>query len=367
MQPLVVDLGDRSYPIHVGSDLIGRPELYAPHLAGLQVMVVTDQPVADLYLARLLRALGNREVATVMLAGGEADKTLAAASRIVDALVERRFNRTATVIALGGGVVGDVAGFAAAIYHRGIRCLQVPTTLLAQVDSSVGGKTGVNHPQGKNLVGAFHQPACVVADTGALATLSERELRAGLAEVIKYGVLWDAAFFEWLEGNLDGLLARDEDLLAHAVRRSCEIKAEVVSQDERESGVRARLNLGHTFGHAIEAGMEYGHWLHGEAVAAGICMAADLAARMEWLSREDCARVQSLVRHAGLPDRGPAALEAEDFLRLMGRDKKVVDGGIRLVLPRAIGVTELTGDYDRGALAATLESCRADIAPPFFG
>ena len=367
MQPLEVDLGDRSYPIHVGSDLIGRADLYAPHLVGLQVLVVTDQPVADLYLARLRRALGNREVATVILAGGEADKTLDAVSRIVDELVERKFNRSAAVIALGGGVVGDIAGFAAAIYHRGIRCLQVPTTLLAQVDSSVGGKTGVNHPQGKNLIGAFHQPACVVADTGALATLSERELRAGLAEVIKYGVLWDEAFFEWLEVNLGGLLARDEGLLAHAVRRSCEIKAEVVSQDEREAGVRARLNLGHTFGHAIEAGMEYGHWLHGEAVAAGMCMAADLAARMEWLSGEDRERVQGLIRCAGLPDRGPAALAPDAFLRHMGRDKKVVDGGIRLVLPRAIGVTELTGDFDHGALAETLEVCRADIEPPFFG
>lgn len=251
MQPLVVDLGDRSYPIHVGSDLIGRPDLYAPHLPGLQVLVVTDEPVADLYLDRLCRALGNREVASVILAGGETDKTLAAVSRIVDELVERRFNRSAAVIALGGGVVGDVAGFAAAVYHRGIRCVQVPTTLLAQVDSSVGGKTGVNHPKGKNLIGAFHQPACVVADTGAIATLSERELRAGLAEVVKYGVLWDEAFFAWIEGSLDGLLARDEGLLAQAVRRSCEIKAEVVSRDEREAGVRARLNLGHTFGHAI--------------------------------------------------------------------------------------------------------------------
>ena len=367
MQPLVVDLGDRAYPIHVGSDLMGRSDLYAPHLAGLQVLVVTDEPVADLYLDRLRRALGNREVESVVLAGGEADKTLDAVSRIVDVLVERRFNRSAAVIALGGGVVGDVAGFAAAIYHRGIRCLQVPTTLLSQVDSSVGGKTGVNHPAGKNLIGAFHQPVCVIADTGALATLSDRELRAGLAEVIKYGVLWDEGFFEWLETNLDGLLDRDEGLLARAVRRSCEIKAEVVSQDEREAGVRARLNLGHTFGHAIEAGMEYGHWLHGEAVAAGMCMAADLAARMGWISAADAGRVQALIRRAGLPDRGPAALAPGDFLRLMARDKKVVDGGIRLVLPQAIGDTVLTGDFDPRALAETLEVCRADIEPPFSG
>jgi len=366
MQPLVVDLGARAYPIHVGSEVIDRSDLYVPHLAGLQVLVVTDPAVADLYLDRVLRALGNREVASLVLAGGEAGKTLDAASRIIDALVERRFNRSAAVVALGGGVVGDVAGFAAAVYQRGIRYMQIPTTLLSQVDSSVGGKTGVNHPKGKNLVGAFHQPVCVIADTGALATLSDRELRAGLAEVIKYGVLWDGAFFDWIEANLDGLLARDEGLLARSVRRSCEIKAQVVSQDERETGVRARLNLGHTFGHAIEAGMEYGHWLHGEAVAAGTGMAVDLAARMGWISAADAARVQALVRRAGLPDRGPAALSPDDFLRLMARDKKAVDGGIRLVLPRAIGETVLTGDFDSRALAETLEACRADIKPPFF-
>jgi len=366
MQPLVVELGDRAYPIHVGSDLIGRPELYAGNLDGRQVLVVTDEAVAGLYLAPLTRALGNREVGSVVLAGGEADKTIGAVSRIIDELVERRFNRSAAVIALGGGVVGDIAGFAAAIYQRGIRCIQVPTTLLAQVDSSVGGKTGVNHSKGKNLIGAFHQPVCVIADTGALATLGERELRAGLAEVIKYGVLWDGGFFDWIEDHLDGLLARDEGLLARAVRRSCEIKAEVVSQDEREAGVRARLNLGHTFGHAIEAGMDYGRWLHGEAVAAGTCMAADLAARMEWLSGGDCKRVQALVRRAGLPDRGPAALAPDDFLRLMARDKKALDGGIRLVLPRAIGDTVVTSDFDPRALAETLEACRADIEPPFF-
>ena len=368
MQPLVVDLGDRAYPIHVGPDLIGRAGLYADHLDGRQVLVVTDEAVAGLYLAPLTRALGNREVASVVLSGGEADKTLGSVTRILDELVERRFNRSAAVVALGGGVVGDIAGFAAAIYQRGIRCIQVPTTLLAQVDSSVGGKTGVNHPEGKNLIGAFHQPACVIADTGALATLGERELRAGLAEVIKYGVLWDEDFFDWIDGHLDGLLARDEGRLARAVRRSCEIKAEVVRQDEREAGgVRARLNLGHTFGHAIEAGMAYGHWLHGEAVAAGICMAADLAARMGWLPGAEAERVRALVRRAGLPDRGPAALAPDTFLRLMARDKKALDGGIRLVLPRAIGETVLTGEFDSRALAETLEACRADIEPPFFG
>lgn len=366
-EPVVVDLGDRSYPIHVGPGLIGRAELYAPHLAGRQVLVVSDEAVAGLYFDTVRRALEGRELASVVLSGGEAAKTLAAVSRIVDVLVERGFHRSAAVVALGGGVVGDIAGFAAAIYHRGIRFLQAPTTLLAQVDSSVGGKTGVNHPRGKNLVGAFHQPACVIADTDALATLDERELRAGLAEVIKYGVLWDETFFVWLEGNLGRLLERDPAALAEAVRRSCAIKADVVRRDEREAGVRARLNLGHTFGHAIEAGLDFGRWLHGEAVAAGTCMAADLAVRMGWLSGADAARIQALVRRAGLPSRGPAELDPETFRRLMARDKKAVDGGIRLVLPRAIGDTVLTGDFDPGALGETLEHCRADAAPPFFG
>lgn len=363
LEPLVVDLGDRSYPIHVGPDLLGRADAYAPYLAGRQVLVVTDEAVAGLYLDTVSRALAGREAASVVLSGGEAAKTLAAVSRIIDVLVERGFHRSAAVVALGGGVVGDVAGFAAAIYHRGIRCIQVPTTLLAQVDSSVGGKTGVNHPRGKNLIGAFHQPVCVVADIGALTTLGERELRAGLAEVIKYGVLWDEAFFAWLEGNLDRLLAREPAALARAVRRSCEIKAEVVGRDEREAGVRARLNLGHTFGHAIEAGLDFGRWLHGEAVAAGTCMAADLAVRMGWLSEADADRVGTLMRRAGLPSRGPAELDPETFRRLMARDKKAVDGGIRLVLPRAIGDTVLTGDFDPRALAETLEHCRAAGGP----
>ena len=367
LEPLIVDLGDRSYPIHVGSDLIGRADLYAPHLAGRQVLVVTDEAVAGLYLDTVIRALEGRELASVVLSGGEAAKTFAAVSRIIDVLVERGFHRGAAVVALGGGVVGDVAGFAAAIYHRGIRCLQVPTTLLAQVDSSVGGKTGVNHPRGKNLIGAFHQPACVIADTGGLATLDERELRAGLAEVVKYGVLGDETFFAWLEGNLDRLLAREPAALAEAVRWSCGIKADVVRRDEREAGVRARLNLGHTFGHAIEAGLGFGRWLHGEAVAAGTCMAADLAVRMGWLSSADLERVRVLIRRAGLPSRGPAELDPDTFRRLMARDKKAADGGLRLVLPRAIGDTVLTGDFDPGALAETLEHCRADAAPPFFG
>jgi 3-dehydroquinate synthase len=302
-----------------------------------------------------------------VLPPGEATKSFRHLEDLLTRLLDAGLDRGGCILALGGGVVGDIAGFAAACYQRGIDFLQVPTTLLAQVDSSVGGKTGVNHPKGKNLIGAFYQPACVLADTRALATLGGRELRAGLAEVIKYGVLWDEAFFGWIEDHLDGLLARDEGLLGQAVRRSCEIKAEVVSRDEREEGVRARLNLGHTFGHAIEAGMEFGYWLHGEAVAAGMCMATDLAARMGWLSGDEAGRVQALVRRAGLPDHGPADLAPDTFLRLMARDKKALDGGIRLVLPRAIGDTVLTSDFDSRALAETLEACRADIEPPFFG
>ena len=365
MDPLTVDFGERSYPVHIGPALIARPELYAAHLAGRQVLIVTDDGVAERYLASVRGALQDREIESVVLSGGEAGKDLAAVERIIDILVARAFNRRSAVVALGGGVVGDIAGFAAAVYLRGIGCIQVPTTLLAQVDSSVGGKTGVNHPGGKNLIGAFSQPRCVIADTSVLASLPERELRAGMAEVIKYGVLWDAKFFDWLEANLAPLLARDPAALSFAVRRSCEIKAEVVSQDEREAGVRARLNLGHTFGHAIEAGTGFGRWLHGEAVAAGICMAGDLAARMGWLSGPDADRIAALVRRAGLPDRGPAELGPESMLRLMARDKKAVDGGIRLVLPRAVGATVVTGDYDAGALHATLESCRGEIAPPF--
>lgn len=366
-RPLTVDLGERSYPIHVGEGIIGRAESYAPHLAGRQVLVVTDETVAGHYLAPVRRALGNREVESVVLADGEEGKTLEAVSRILDTLAERGFRRSATVLALGGGVVGDVAGFAAAVYQRGVALVQAPTTLLAQVDSSVGGKTGVNHPRGKNLIGAFHQPRCVVADTAVLATLGARELRAGLAEVVKYGVLWDGAFFAWLEENLERLLARDAHALARAVRRSCEIKAEVVAEDEREgeAGVRARLNLGHTFGHAIEAGAGYGRWLHGEAVAAGLCMAADLAARMGWLAREEAARVESLVRRAGLPARGPSELDPDAMLALMARDKKALDEGLRLVLPRAIGDAVLTGDFDPRALRETLDACRgADDGPP---
>ncbi|UCE88969.1 MAG: 3-dehydroquinate synthase, partial [Pseudomonadota bacterium] len=283
MRTLQLDLGDRSYPIHIGSGLLTRAEMFAPHLAGRQVMVVSNETVAPLYLDAVMEALQGFERASVILPDGEQYKNLEVLNCIFDALLEKRFDRQCTLVALGGGVVGDMAGFAAACYQRGVAFIQVPTTLLAQVDSSVGGKTGVNHALGKNMIGAFHQPRCVIADTDTLDTLDDRQLSAGVAEVIKYGLIRDAEFFNWLEDNLDDLLARKPEALAHAIERSCRDKADIVAQDELEGGVRALLNLGHTFGHAIEAGTGYGSWLHGEAVAAGMRVAAELSARKGWI------------------------------------------------------------------------------------
>jgi len=354
-----VDLGARSYPIYIGAGLLDESGLLDAHIAGRQVLIVRDGGAGPLYADRVAAALPDRDVDVLRLPRGEHEKTLDNLNLIFDRLLERRFNRKATLLALGGGVVGDMAGFAAACYQRGVPYLQVPTTLLAQVDSSVGGKTAVNHPLGKNMIGAFYQPVAVVADIATLESLPERELLAGLAEVIKYGVLWDGTFFEWIEGHLDRLLARDASVLGHAVRRSCEIKAEVVNADERENDVRALLNLGHTFGHAIEAGAGYGAWLHGEAVAAGICMAADTATRLGWLGGQERGRIVALIERAGLPTGAPAALDPDQLLGLMQVDKKAVDGGIRLVLPLAIGRTAVTGDFDAGALRETLEHCRA--------
>ncbi len=280
---LDVDLGVRSYPIHIGPGLIDDPELYRPHVSGSQVLIVTNEIVAPLYLDRVEQALRGFQLARVVLPDGEKYKNLEVWNRIMDALLENRFARDCTLVALGGGVVGDMAGFAAACYQRGVAFIQVPTTLLAQVDSSVGGKTGVNHALGKNMIGAFHQPRAVIADTDTLSTLPDRELSAGVAEVIKYGLIRDREFFYWLEANIGPLLERDTEALTFAIERSCRNKAEVVAADEREAGQRALLNLGHTFGHAIETGMGYGAWLHGEAVGTGMCMAADLSFRLGWL------------------------------------------------------------------------------------
>jgi 3-dehydroquinate synthase len=353
MERLRIELGERSYPILVGAGLLDDAGLMDEAVAARDVLVVSNTTVAPLYLGRLERALAGRRVAPAVLPDGERYKTLETVARVLDALVEQRMNRDACVAALGGGVVGDIAGFAAACYQRGIDYVQVPTTLLAQVDSAVGGKTGVNHPGGKNLIGAFHQPRAVVSDIATLATLPARELRAGLAEVIKYGLVADPEFLGWIETNLDGLLALDAGALSHAVRRSCELKAAIVAEDEREHGRRALLNLGHTFGHAIEAAAGYGEWLHGEAVAAGMLMAADLSRRLGWLDGGDVERVRRLLARAGLPVAAPP-IGAARALALMGMDKKVLAGRIRLVLMRRLGDGVVSGDYPADALADTL-------------
>ncbi len=354
MKTLTIDLGARSYPIHIGTGLLARADLFTPHLGGEQVMVVTNEVVAPLYLETLLTTLGLPAEAGLILPDGERHKTLETVNRIFDALLERRFSRNATLIALGGGVIGDIAGFAAACYQRGIDFIQVPTTLLAQVDSSVGGKTGVNHSLGKNMIGAFHQPQAVVADIATLDTLPAREFKAGLAEVIKYGLIRDAAFFAWLEAHIDDLLRRDPEALIQAVERSCRNKAAVVAADEREGGLRAILNFGHTFGHAIEAGMGYGQYLHGEAVAIGMCQAADLSARLGLLPEGEVRRIESLLLRAGLPTTPPAAMDAGAFLRHMAVDKKNRDGRIRLILLEAIGRATLPRSVPRSQLEASL-------------
>jgi 3-dehydroquinate synthase len=353
MEKLRIELGERSYPILIGPGLLDDAALLGEAVAARDVLVVSNTRVAPLYLAPLESGLRGKRVASVILPDGEQYKTLETLGRVFDALVERRMNRDACVVALGGGVVGDMAGFAAACYQRGVDYVQVPTTLLAQVDSSVGGKTGVNHPGGKNLIGAFHQPRAVVSDTASLQTLHPRELRAGLAEVIKYGLIADPWFLGWIESNLEGLLRLESSALAHAIRRSCEIKAEIVAEDEREHGRRALLNLGHTFGHAIETATGYGEWLHGEAVGAGMLMAADLSSRLGWLDAAEVERVRALLVRAGLPTQAPPIGAGRAF-ELMGMDKKVLAGRIRLVLMRRIGEGVVEGDYPADALQATL-------------
>jgi len=350
---LNVNLGTRSYPILIAGGLLSRPEVFQEHLSARELLIVSNTTVAPLYLATLTSSLGKRRVVEVVLPDGEAHKTLANAARVLDVLVANRLARDCAVLALGGGVVGDLAGFAAACYQRGVDFVQLPTTLLAQVDSAVGGKTGVNHAGGKNLVGAFHQPALVVTDTATLATLPARELRAGLAEVIKYGLIADAALFEWLEHHLEELLAGDPAALAHIIRRSCEIKAAVVGRDEREQGERALLNLGHTFGHAIESATAYRQWLHGEAVGAGLVMAASMSAACGYLDAAEAERVRRLIERAGLPTH-IAAVAPAAVLEHMRMDKKVLGGRLRLVLLRGIGDAFVTADYPPDALTRTL-------------
>jgi 3-dehydroquinate synthase len=358
MQTLNLDLGERSYPIFIGTGLLQRADLIRPRLKSSRVAVVTNTTVGPLYLDRFrqtLEAIGL-SVLPIVLPDGEEYKTADTLTRIYDALLQHRMERKDALIALGGGVIGDLVGYAAATYLRGVPFIQVPTTLLSQVDSSVGGKTGINHPLGKNMIGAFYQPKLVLADTDTLNTLPDRELSAGLAEVIKYGLIQEPDFLAWLEQHMERLLARDADALTHAILRSCRCKAEVVAADEREGGIRALLNLGHTFGHAIENGMGYGVWLHGEAVGAGMAMAADLSARLGWIPEADVERVRALLRRAKLPEWGPD-LGVERYLDLMGLDKKVEGGKIRFVLLQSLGKAVVVSDVPEDKLRATLTHC----------
>ncbi|QPK62239.1 3-dehydroquinate synthase [Methylomonas sp. LL1] len=355
MKVLQVELNNaRGYPIYIGSGLLGQGDLLTRHICSKQVAIVTNQTIAPLYLAKLHAALIDYQVEPVILPDGEQYKTLQYLEKIFDQLLAKKFSRNATLIALGGGVIGDMGGFAAACYQRGIAFIQIPTTLLAQVDSSVGGKTGVNHPLGKNMIGAFYQPQCVIADAEVLNTLDDRQLSAGLAEVIKYGLIRDPEFLQWLEANMPKLLARDKPALAYAIERSCANKAEVVGEDEFESGVRATLNLGHTFGHAIETGSGYGHYLHGEAVAIGTCFAADLSRRLGWLNDADVERIVAIFKAANLPVTPPAGMTTEQYVDLMAVDKKNVDGKIRVILLEAVGKASLPVNVDLAQLQATL-------------
>ena len=355
METLTVQLEERSYPIYIGAGLLQEPALLKQHIRGRRIMVASNDTVASRYMPALMSSLPD-SADTVILPDGEQFKTLETLNAIFTALLEKRHDRGTTLVALGGGVIGDITGFAAASYQRGVDFIQLPTTLLAQVDSSVGGKTGVNHALGKNMIGAFHQPRCVIIDTDTLKSLPDKELSAGLAEVIKYGLISDLAFFEWLEANLERLIRRDATALAHCIRRSCESKAAIVAADEREqSGQRALLNLGHTFGHAIETALGYGAWLHGEAVGCGMVMAATLSHRLGLIANGDVQRARNLIERAGLPTRPPAGIPRERFLDLMRADKKSIDGKLRLVLLHGLGDAVVTADFAFDELAAMLK------------
>ena len=359
MKQLTVDLGERSYPIYIGNALLGQSALLQKHIPGKTALIVSNETVAPLYLSKVSAMLSGIRHESVILPDGEEYKNLDVLNRIYDACLKHHLDRNTTLIALGGGVVGDMAGFAAASYQRGVHLIQIPTTLLSQVDSSVGGKTGVNHALGKNMIGAFYQPRAVIADTSTLNTLPERELSAGLAEIIKYGLIREPAFFAWLDANMDALLRRDPEALAYAIEVSCQVKAEVVAADERESGQRALLNLGHTFGHAIENGMGYGQWLHGEAVGAGMCMAARLSHQLGWLDAKQTGAVIDQIRRAKLPIHAPPEMDVERFLELMAVDKKVLDGVLRLVLMKDIGSAVVTDDYSEAQLRDVIQSSYA--------
>lgn len=353
---LIVNLGDRSYPIFIGSNLLEQKDILLPYIPGKGVLIVSNEIVAPLYLDKIKSLLPDKHVESIILPDGEQYKNLETLNTIFDALLSHRMDRNTTIIALGGGVVGDMAGFAAASYQRGIHLIQIPTTLLSQVDSSVGGKTGVNHPLGKNMIGAFYQPRAVIIDTDTLKTLPDRELSAGLAEVIKYGLIKDRAFFDWIKNNINQLLSRDKGALAHAIEVSCTTKAEVVAADEKESGQRALLNLGHTFGHAIETGMGYGTWLHGEAVAAGMCMAAKMSELLGWINSSQVEETLSILKQAKLPTEAPESITVEKFMDLMSVDKKVLDGVLRLILLKEIGQAVVTNDYTQDQLEKTIQN-----------
>ena len=358
LHTLKVELGDRSYPIFIGHHLLDNGALISDHIQGSSAVIVSNTTVAPLYLDKVENALNAADIRfdSVILEDGEAFKTLRSVEQIIDTLITQRHDRNTTLIALGGGVVGDITGFAAAIYQRGVHFIQIPTTLLSQVDSSVGGKTGVNHPAGKNMIGAFYQPQCVIADTATLQTLPDRELSAGMAEVIKYGLIHDAEFFNWLEQNIEPLMQRDIALLSEAILVSCRTKAEIVAIDEKESGIRAILNLGHTFGHAIESAMGYGNWLHGEAVATGMVMAADLSERQGWIDASVKQRSIELLQKAGLPVKSPDGMTPQQYMDIMAIDKKVDRGVIKFVLLKALGKAIVTSDYDAALLQQTLEN-----------
>lgn len=356
-----VDLGNRSYPIYIGAGLLDEPGLLQRHVHGKRVLVVTNTTIAPIYLDKVVHALTyknvNVTVESVILPDGEKYKNMETLMKVFDKAIESRLDRRCTFVALGGGVIGDMCGYAAASYLRGVNFIQIPTTVMAMVDSSVGGKTGINHSLGKNLIGAFYQPQCVLIDTNTLKTLPGRELASGLAEVIKYGLIRDAKFFEWQEQNMQALMARDPDALTNAIKRSCENKAEVVSLDEKESGLRATLNLGHTFGHAIETGFGYGQWLHGEAVAAGMVMAVDMSCRLGWIDDSIVKRVHKILQQAKLPTAPPETMTVDMFKSVMAVDKKVADGLLRLILLKGpLGNCIFTGDYDRKALDETLRA-----------
>jgi 3-dehydroquinate synthase len=352
MHTLQVDLGERSYPIYIGRELLADPELLSRHIQGSQVVIVSNVTVAPLYLDRVRAALGERSLVTeIILPDGEQYKSLDTLSEIFDRLMSDKHSRATTIVAVGGGVVGDISGFAAACYQRGVNFIQVPTTLLSQVDSSVGGKTAVNHPMGKNMIGAFYQPQCVLIDIDTLHTLPKREFAAGMAEVIKYGLIIDAGFYDWLGEQMPRLLAREEPVLAEAIERSCAAKAYVVAEDERESGLRAILNLGHTFGHAMETWLGYGEWLHGEAVAAGMVLAMRLSSLRGSIPAAEVDKLTQLLESVGLPVEPPAGMSAADFLELMSRDKKVIDGRLRMVVLASLGTAAVVDDVSEEELS----------------